>query len=62
VADPGDRRRVLVEPTDDGMALYDRTMTEQGRFEQELVGALPLEQRSRLNDLLRQLLHAAESR
>jgi DNA-binding MarR family transcriptional regulator len=62
VADPGDRRRVLVEPTDEGMALYQRTMAEQGRFERELVEALPVERRSELNDLLRQLLHAVEAR
>jgi DNA-binding MarR family transcriptional regulator len=60
VADPDDRRRVLVEPTDEGIALYERTMAEQGRFEQQLVELLPPERRGELNDLLRQLLAAAE--
>ena len=53
---------MLVEPTDEGVALYERTMTDQGRFERELVDVLPLEDRTRLNDLLRQLLSAAEAR
>jgi DNA-binding MarR family transcriptional regulator len=60
VADPDDRRKVLVEPTADGMALYERAMNTQGDLERELVGTLDPAEREALNALLRRLLAATD--
>jgi DNA-binding MarR family transcriptional regulator len=60
VADPEDRRKVLVEPTADGMALYERAMNAQGGLEQELVATLDPAEREALNALLRRLLAATD--
>jgi DNA-binding MarR family transcriptional regulator len=56
LADPQDRRRVLVELTPEGHALWERTIRPQGEFEDGLVGVLDHHERETLSALLRRLL------
>ena len=56
VADPDDRRRVLIEMTPEGHALWERTIRPQGEFEDRLVDVLDDHQKEMLSTLLRGLL------
>jgi DNA-binding MarR family transcriptional regulator len=56
VDDPDDRRRVLIEVTPEGHALWERTIRPQGEFEDRLVGVLDDREKETLAALLRRLL------
>jgi DNA-binding MarR family transcriptional regulator len=56
VADPDDRRRVLIEMTPEGHALWERTIRPQGEFEDQLVDVLDDQEKETLSALLRRLL------
>lgn len=58
VPDPNDRRGTLVEPTDLGHALWDKTVGAQARREAEFSSGLSQAQKERLHDLLRHLMVA----
>lgn len=60
--DPDDRRGVLVELTDAGMALWEASVAAQAEKEAVVAAALSPSEQVRLNDLLRRLLHAFEER
>jgi DNA-binding MarR family transcriptional regulator len=60
-ADPDDGRSVLVELTDDGVALVDRVAPEHLANEQKLLAALTEEERRTLAELLRKLLRSYEA-
>ncbi len=58
VPDPNDRRGTLVEPTDLGHALWDKTVGAQARREAEFSSGLSHAEKERLQDLLRHLMIA----
>lgn len=58
VADPKDRRGTLVEPTELGHALWDKSVGAQARREAEFSSQLSQAERERLHDLLRHLMLA----
>ncbi len=58
VPDPNDRRGTLVEPTDLGHALWDKTVGAQARREAEFSSGLSQSQKERLQGLLRHLMLA----
>jgi DNA-binding MarR family transcriptional regulator len=60
--DPGDRRGVLVQPTDEGRALWEKTLAVQAEKEALFTSALTKREREQLNDLLRNLMLAFEKR
>jgi DNA-binding MarR family transcriptional regulator len=60
--DPGDRRGVLVEPTDKGRALWEGAIGVQARKESLLTEALNERERRQLNTLLRRVMLAFEER
>ncbi len=55
--DPEDRRRHIVEITDDGRRVLDETQRAMGSVEDDLLAALDPEQRDALHDLLYQAVH-----
>lgn len=56
--DPNDRRGVLVEPTAEGHAIWDRTVDVQAQREALLASVLDPSERTELHRLLRQLMRA----
>ncbi len=60
--DPADRRGVIVELTDAGLAAWDTAASDQGRREAFFASALTGDEQRRLNALLRKLLLAFEAR
>lgn len=56
IADPHDRRGVLVQLTDEGKKIIDAAMTEHVDVEQELVSSLDKNERVALEVLLKKLL------
>ena len=60
--DPGDRRSVLVELTEQGRAAWDAAVEVQGRKETFFASALTKREQRELNVLLRKLMLAFESR
>jgi DNA-binding MarR family transcriptional regulator len=62
VADPDDRRGVLVEPTDKGRGLWEAAIGVQARKEALLAEALNERERGQLNTLLRRVMLAFEER
>lgn len=56
--DPNDRRGTLVEPTEEGHAVWDRAVSTQARREALLSAVLTDDERRQLHDLLRQLMRA----
>jgi DNA-binding MarR family transcriptional regulator len=60
--DPEDRRGVLVEPTEKGKKLWERTIGVQARKEQLIAAALNKRDRVQLNTLLRRVMRAFEER
>ena len=62
VADPKDRRGVLVELTDGGRELIDHAVAEQAAKEIDVLSALPAGELDRLNRLLRKVLVSLEHR
>ena len=61
VADPRDRRGVLVELTDEGRRQIDAAVTEQAAKEIDSLGVLKPRELSTLNDLLRKVLVSLEA-
>jgi DNA-binding MarR family transcriptional regulator len=59
--DTVDRRKVTIELTAAGRAVWDRTMRDRGVREQELFAPLSQAQRTQLNDLLRRVIHALDT-
>ena len=60
-ADPDDGRSVLVELTDEGVALVDRVAPEHLANERELLAALTEEEQRTIAELLRKLLRSYEA-
>jgi DNA-binding MarR family transcriptional regulator len=60
--DPGDRRGVLVELTDEGRDSWESAIEVQGRKEAFFASALTKAEQGELNDLLRKLLLAFDAR
>lgn len=60
--DPSDRRSVLVELTDEGLAAWDAAADIQGRKEAFFASALTKKEQRGLNDALRKLMLAFEER
>jgi DNA-binding MarR family transcriptional regulator len=60
--DPGDRRGVVVELTDEGRAAWDAAVEVQGRKEAFFASALSPTEQQQLNALLRKLMLALEAR
>jgi DNA-binding MarR family transcriptional regulator len=58
VPDPTDRRATLVEPTELGHAMWDKTVGAQARREAEFSSGLSHAEKERLHDLLRHLMLA----
>lgn len=58
VPDPSDRRGTLVEPTELGHAMWDRTVGAQARREAEYSSGLTAAEKERLHELLRHLMLA----
>ncbi|WP_051114170.1 MarR family winged helix-turn-helix transcriptional regulator [Actinopolymorpha alba] len=58
--DPGDRRRIVVTLTDQGLAAWEQTVGEQSTVEIDALGHLSLAQRKQLAALLRRLVLAAD--
>lgn len=56
--DPSDRRGTLVEPTEAGHAIWDRTAGTQAIREARISSALDAKERAELNRLLRALMRA----
>lgn len=56
--DPNDRRGTLIEPTELGHALWDKTVGAQARREAEFSSGLTKPEKERLHDLLRHLMLA----
>jgi len=58
VPDPDDRRGVLVEPTEEGHAAWDRTVSTQAVREQLIASVLNDDEKEQLHALLRKLMSA----
>ena len=58
--DPGDRRGVIVELTDEGKQLWDATVALQAEKESIVDSALGEREKRELNELLRRLMHVFE--
>jgi DNA-binding MarR family transcriptional regulator len=56
VRNPADRRSVILEATDDGVALWYAAVNELGEQEGTVVSALTTAEQRQLNSLLRKLL------
>lgn len=56
--DPNDRRGTLVEPTEAGLAIWDRTVGTQAVREAQIASALDEADRAELHRLLRALMRA----
>lgn len=56
--DPSDRRGTLIEPTEAGIAAWDRTVGTQARREAMFSSVLDLGEREQLHRLLRRLMRA----
>ncbi len=56
--DPDDRRAVLVEPTEAGLAAWDRAVGTQAEREARIASALSEDEKKQLHDLLRRLMVA----
>jgi DNA-binding MarR family transcriptional regulator len=56
--DPNDRRGTLVEPTEEGHAVWDRTVGTQAIREAQIASALDDAERADLHALLRTLMRA----
>ena len=56
--DPNDRRGTLIEPTELGHALWDKTVGAQARREAQFSSGLTQAEKERLHDLLRHLMLA----
>ncbi|MDI9626967.1 MAG: MarR family transcriptional regulator [Acidobacteriota bacterium] len=61
-ANPADGRGVLVQLTAEGRSRVDAALADLVRSEEELVGALPADERATLAAILRKLLIAQETR
>jgi DNA-binding MarR family transcriptional regulator len=62
IADPDDRRGILVELTDEGRAAWDAAAEIQGRKEAFFASALSPKEQQQLNGLLRKIMLAFEAR
>jgi DNA-binding MarR family transcriptional regulator len=60
--DPADRRGILIEPTELGHAMWDRTTGTQARREAMIASVLDPEEREELHRLLRRLMRAFPGR
>ncbi len=58
VPDPNDRRGVLVEPTEEGLAAWDRTTGTQAARESLIASVLTVSEKEQLHALLRKLMSA----
>ena len=58
LADPGDRRGTIIEPTEHGHSTWDRTVGTQARREAMIASVLDPAERSELFRLLRHLMRA----
>jgi DNA-binding MarR family transcriptional regulator len=58
VDDPDDRRAVLVEPTEAGLAAWDRAVGTQADRESRIASVLSQDEKEQLHDLLRRLMGA----
>ncbi|MEA2676972.1 MAG: hypothetical protein QOJ81_1113 [Chloroflexota bacterium] len=58
LADPNDRRGVLVEPTKAGHAAWDSAVTAQAEYEKLVASVLSVKEKEQLHDLLRRLMGA----
>ena len=58
VPDPNDRRSILVEPTDEGLAIWDRAVGIAARREARVASVLDGKERAELHRLLRALMRA----
>ena len=58
IPDPNDRRGVLVEPTKDGLAIWDRAAATQAEREAKFAAVLDKREREELHRLLRTLMRA----
>lgn len=58
--DPDDRRALLVEPTEEGHALWDRAVAEQATKEALVASTLDAAEKEQLGALLRRLMLAVE--
>ena len=58
--DPEDRRSVLVDVTPAGRDLLDKVVDAQGGEERDLLAVLSVEDRDRLNDLLRSIVRSID--
>lgn len=62
IADPGDRRGIVVELTDEGRAAWDAAAGIQGRKEAFFASTLTTAEQKQLNGLLRKIMLAFEAR
>jgi DNA-binding MarR family transcriptional regulator len=58
LADPDDRRGVLVELTEHGRDLWQQSVAVQAEKETAIAAALSEREKQELNELLRKLVHA----
>ncbi|HSL77390.1 MAG TPA: MarR family transcriptional regulator [Candidatus Limnocylindrales bacterium] len=58
VPDPNDRRGILVEPTKDGLAIWERAVSTAARRESRIASVLDKKEREELHRLLRTLMRA----
>jgi DNA-binding MarR family transcriptional regulator len=58
LADPNDRRATLIEPTEEGRALWDRAVATQAQREAKVASVLAPKEREELHRLLRTLMRA----
>ena len=58
IPDPNDRRGILVEPTKDGLAIWDRAVGTQAEREAKFAAVLDAKEREELHRLLRTLMRA----
>lgn len=58
IPDPNDRRGILVEPTAEGLEIWDRAVTTAARRESRIASVLDKKEREELHRLLRTLMRA----